>query len=114
MGDVAAPGANPDATKLLLPALNDMFDITATRLNAFNMHPPSVIFLLLFILSGGSAFLAGYGMSAPRRSWLYTTAFALAVTLTVYATLEIEYPTQGLIRLTNTDQVLINLRDSMK
>jgi hypothetical protein len=114
MGDVAAPGANPDATKLLLPALNDMFDITATRLNAFNMHPPSVIFLLLFILSGGSAFLAGYGMSAPRRSWFYTTAFALAVTLTVYATLEIEYPTQGLIRLTNTDQVLINLRDSMK
>jgi hypothetical protein len=32
----------------------------------------------------------------------------------VYATLEIEYPSQGLIRLTNTDQVLINLRDSMK
>ncbi len=91
-----------------------MFDITATRLNAFNMHPPSVIFLLLFILSGGSAFLAGFGMSAPTRSWFYTIAFALAVTLTVYATMEIEYPTQGLIRLTNTDQILINLRDSMK
>jgi hypothetical protein len=114
IADVAAPGANPDATRLVLPALNEMFDITATRLNAFNMHPPSVIFLLLFILSGGSAFLAGYGMSAPTRSWFYTIAFALAVTLTVYATLEIEYPSQGLIRLTNTDQVLINLRNSMK
>lgn len=114
IADVAAPGAKPDATRLLLPALNDMFDITATRLNAFKMHPPSVIFWLLFILSGGSAFLAGYGMSAPTRSWFYTIAFAFAVTLTVYATLEIEYPSQGLIRLTNTDQVLINLRDSMK
>jgi hypothetical protein len=114
IADVAVPGAKPDATRLLLPALNDMFDITATRLNAFNMHPPSVIFWLLFILSGGSAFLAGYGMSAPTRSWFYTIAFALAVTLTVYATLEIEYPSQGLIRLTNTDQVLLNLRDSMK
>jgi hypothetical protein len=114
VADAAAPGTNPDATKLLLPALNDMFDITATRQNAFHMHPPRLIFLLLFILSGGAAFLAGYGMSAPKRSWLYTIAFALTVTLTVYATLEIEYPSQGLIRLTNTDQTLLQVRDSMK
>jgi hypothetical protein len=42
---VASPGANPDAGKLLLPALNAMIDITATRRNAFNMHPPAVFFL---------------------------------------------------------------------
>jgi hypothetical protein len=114
VADVAAPGANPDAAKLLLPALNAMFDITATRENAFNMHPPGVIFLLLFILSGSSAFLAGYGMTASTRSWLYTIAFAFTVTLTIYATLEIEYPSQGLIRLTNTDKILLQLRDSMK
>jgi hypothetical protein len=111
---VAAPGANPDAAKLLLPALNQMIDITATRQNAFNMHPPAIIFLLLFALSGGSAFLAGYGMTTERRSWLYTIAFAFAVTLTIYATLEIEYPSQGLIRLTNTDETLLQVRDSMK
>jgi hypothetical protein len=114
VADVAAPGANADAGKLLLPALNDMFDITATRQNAFNMHPPGLIFLLLFILSGGAAFLAGYGMTAPTRSWLYTVTFAVTVTLTVYATLEIEYPSKGLIRLTNTDQTLLQVRDSMK
>jgi hypothetical protein len=114
IASVAAPGANPDAAKLLLPALNAMFDITATRQNAFNMHPPAVIFLLLFILSGGAAFLAGYGMTAPMRSWLYTIAFAFTVTLTIYATLEIEYPSKGLIRLTNTDEVLLQLRDSIK
>ncbi|HEY6445738.1 MAG TPA: hypothetical protein VIY53_04705 [Acidobacteriaceae bacterium] len=33
-------GANPDAVKLLVPALNDMIDITSTRQNVFNMHPP--------------------------------------------------------------------------
>jgi hypothetical protein len=108
------PGANPDATKLLLPALNTMIDITGTRETSFNLHPPAVIFLLLFILSGGSAFLAGYGMTTTTRSWLYTIAFAFTVTLTVYATLEIEYPRQGLIRLTGTDDTLIHLRDSMK
>jgi len=73
-----------------------MFDIPATRQNAFQMHSPGVIFLLLFILSGGYAFLAGHGMTATTRSWLYTIAFAFAVTLTIYATLEIEYPSQGL------------------
>jgi hypothetical protein len=110
----AAPGANPDATKLLLPALNDMIDITSTRQNAFHMHPPGVIFVLLFILSGGCAFVAGYGMTAPARSWFYSIALAVTVTLTVYATLEIEYPRQGLIRLTQTDDTFLQLRDSMK
>jgi hypothetical protein len=114
VASVAAPGANPDAAKLLLPALNAMFDITATRQNAFNMHPPAVISLLLFVLSGGSAFLAGYGMTASTRSWLYTISFAFTVTLTIYATLEIEYPSKGLIRLTNTDEILLQLRDSIK
>jgi hypothetical protein len=43
------PGANPDATKLLLPAINNMIDITSTRRNAFNMHPPAVVFWPLFV-----------------------------------------------------------------
>jgi hypothetical protein len=109
-----APGANVDATKILLPALNTMIDITATRRNAFNMHPPQVVFLLLFVFSGGAAFLGGYSMAVHGRSWFHMFALALAVTLTIYATLEIEYPRRGLIRLTDTDKTLIDLRNSMK
>lgn len=109
----AASEANPDATKLLLPALNNMIDITYARQNAFNMHPPPAVYLLLFGLSCGCAFMAGYGMSVPGPNWFYSIAFALAVTLTIYSTLEIEYPRQGLIRLTQTDRVLVNLRNSM-
>jgi hypothetical protein len=110
---VAAPGASADAGKLLLPALNAMIDITSTRQNSFNMHPPTVVFLLLFVFSGGAAFLAGYSMTAHGRSWFHMFALALAVMLTIYATLEIEYPRQGLIRFTNADQPLITLRNSM-
>jgi len=33
----AAPGANPDATKLLLPALNDMIDITRLLSSCFSL-----------------------------------------------------------------------------
>jgi hypothetical protein len=109
----ATPGANVDAAKLLLPALNAMIDITETRQAAFNMHPPEIVFLLLFAFSGGSAFLAGYSIHARGRSWFYMVALAIAVTATIYATLEIEYPREGLIRLTGTDKTLINLRNSM-
>ncbi len=109
-----ATGASPDAAKLLLPALNNMIDITATRQNAFNMHPPAIVYLLLFVLSCCCAFIAGYGMSGSTRNWLYIVAFAFVVTLTIYATLEIEYPRRGLIRLTQTDRALVNLRNSMQ
>ncbi len=109
-----AAGASPDATKLLLPALNDMIDITSTRQNAFNMHPPAIVYVLLFVLSCCCAFIAGYGMSSANRNWLYILAFAFVVTLTIYTTMEIEYPRRGMIRLAHTDQTLMHLRDSMK
>jgi hypothetical protein len=110
----STPGGNSDAAKLLLPALNDMIDITSTRQNAFNMHPPAIVFFLLFIFSGVCAFLAGYSMDKDARSRLYMLAFALIVSMTIYAILEIEYPRQGLIRLSGHDKVLLDLRDSMK
>ena len=110
----SSPGANSDATKLLLPAINDMIDITSTRQNAFNMHPPSVVFWLLFAFSGGAALMAGYSMKPGGRDWLYSIALAVAVTLTVYTILDVEYPRRGLIRLSDLDRTLISLRDSMK
>ena len=110
----SSAGANPDATKLLLPAINDMIDITSTRQNVFHLHPPAVVFLLLYAFSGIAAFMAGYGMKAGARDWVHTVVFAAVVTLTVYATQEIEYPRQGLIRLTELDQGMVALRDSMR
>jgi len=110
----SASGANADATKLLLPAINEMIDITSTRQNVFHMHPPAVVFLLLYAFSGIAAFMAGYGMKSGDRDWVYTAVFAVVVTLTVYATLEIEYPRQGLIRLTELDRGMVALRDSMR
>ena len=108
------PGANPDAAKLLLPAINNMIDITSTRRNAFNMHPPPVVFWLLFVFCGGSALMAGYSMKIGPPDWLSSIALALGVTLTVYTILDVEYPRLGVIRLTELDRPMLSLRDSMK
>ena len=57
-----AQGASAAAPMLLLPALNAMIDITTTRTMAGQIHPPMVIFALLFGLALVSALLVGYGM----------------------------------------------------
>ena len=110
----AAPGASPDAAKLLLPAINDMINITARRQNTFRLHPPSIVFLLLYGLSLVCAFMAGSGVSSAGPNWYYAFTLAITVSLTIYVTLEIETPDRGLIRLTQTDQSLVNLRNSIK
>jgi hypothetical protein len=48
-------GAPPSAAMLLLPALNQMIDITTTRTMAAQLHPPMVVFAMLFGLA-----LAGF------------------------------------------------------
>jgi hypothetical protein len=110
----SSPGANVDATKLLLPALNNMIDITATRKNSYNLHPPSIIYLLLFVFGGVCAYMAGYSMEPGKHHWLYTVSLALTVTLTVYTTLEVEYPRLGLIRITTQNEVFTDLINTMK
>jgi hypothetical protein len=102
------------ATMLLLPALNEMIDITTTRLMAARHHPPAVIFAMLGALALASALLAGYRMAeAKDRSWLHLVGFAAVIAITFYVTLDIEYPRLGLIRVDAVDDVLVDLRKSM-
>jgi hypothetical protein len=110
------PASHPDAGRLLLPALNDMFDITTTRSMAIRLHPPLMIFLLLFLLALVCSLLAGYGMAVSKqRSWLHILAFASISVITVFVILEIEYPRMGLLSLEGRyDQVLVDLRNSME
>jgi hypothetical protein len=108
------PGASPDACKLLLPALNNMIDITTTRAMASDLHPPPIIFILLFGFGLVCSLFAGYGMASSRRSWVHILGFAAVTVITVFVILDIEYPRQGLFRADAYDQVLIDLRQSMK
>jgi len=107
--------SHPDAAKLLLPALNQMIDITTTRTMAARIHPPMIIFALLFVLALVCSVLAGFGMAGGKnRSWLHILAFAAVTVISAYVILDIEYPRMGFIRLDAYDQVLIDLRERMK
>ena len=111
----AAQGASPAAPMLLLTALNTMIDITTTRTMAMQMHPPTVIFVMLFGLALASSLLVGYGMAASKqRNWLHTLGLAFAMAAAVYVILDIEYPRAGFIRVDAFDRALVELREGMK
>ena len=102
------------ASVLLIPALNDMIDITTTRTAAARTHAPLLIFLTLGALLLVNSFLVGYGMSdRARRSTLHAAGFAVVMALTTLMILDLEFPRLGWIRLDRYDQVLLDVRASM-
>ena len=101
-------------TSLVMASLNTMIDITTTRKEMALMHPPLVVFGLLFVLALASAFVAGHGMaSAPSAPWLHMLTFAAMISASVYLVLDLEYPRAGFVRIDGFDQTLANLRRSM-
>ena len=106
---------SPPCATLLLAALNEMIDITATRAMAARIHPPWVVFGLLFVLALLASLFAGYGMAGARtRSWVHIVGFAVVMTISVYLIFDLEFPRFGLIRLHPYDDVLVELRRSFE
>jgi hypothetical protein len=98
---------------LLLPALNQMIDITTTRLVTMQIHPPSIVFIMLIVMALLSALLAGYSM-AGSQSRMHMLVFAAILAITVYVILDLEYPRLGFIRIDAADQLLQEVRQGMK
>ena len=114
-GVAAAQSAPTTAAPMLfLPAVNQMIDITRTRLTATRTHPPPIVYAMLAVVALIGGLLAGYHMAGGKaRSWLHTVGFALVLASTVYVILDIEYPRLGLIRVDDADEALIDLRHLM-
>lgn len=100
---------------LVLPALNEMFDLSASRYAAARFHVSLVILWFLIFLSMLASLLAGYAMaSAKRRNWLHMIVFALHIGLTLYIIFDFEYPRHGIIHLDKADRIYLELRESMQ
>src|SRR4051812_32254958 len=102
-------------TSLVLAALNEMIDITTTRTVAAQTHLPGIIFATLCVMVLAGSLFAGYGMAGSKtRSWIHVIGFAILMTVTVYVIFDLEYPRYGFIRVDATDQVLVDVRKSMR
>jgi hypothetical protein len=117
--NAATAATQPDAPSyvamLMLPALNDMIDITTTRAMSARNHPPQIIFILLAALSLVGAMVAGYGMaSSSKRQWTHAIILAFMLSTTFYVILDLEYPRLGLITIDADDKILSDVRKSMQ
>ena len=112
---VRMPESRPGAEVLVMPALNQMFDIATVRVVATQIHPPLIVYEMLIALALASAMLAGYQSAGEKDyDWVHKVGFAGIVAFTVYVILDIEYPRLGWVRLDAIDQVLVNVRAGMK
>jgi hypothetical protein len=113
--EVCRTEAGAPARMLLLPAMNEMFDVATLRTLSARMHPPTIVFVMLGALALAGALLAGYGMAGGRtRSWIHVLGFAATIAVATYVIVDLEYPRVGLIRVDRFDQGLVDLRASMK
>lgn len=104
---VRKPEAPPSAAMLLLPALNEMFDITTSRAQLLGAHNPPIVYVLLWGSALVAGLLAGYSINPQARGKrLHEVGFALVLTLALYVIVDFDYPRLGLIKVNGFDQAI--------
>ncbi|HYN79155.1 MAG TPA: hypothetical protein VES73_15340, partial [Lamprocystis sp. (in: g-proteobacteria)] len=113
--DAAARDGRPQVASLMLPPLNEAFDLTTSRLAATRIHVQPAVLWFLFALAVLAGLLAGHSQAATKRpDWLHMSIFATLISATLYFIMDLEYPRRGLITLESADVFLVDLRASLE
>ncbi len=109
-----ADGWPPTAT-LLLPSLNQMFDIAAARDVAALTHAPGAMLSLLVGAALLGALLAGRAQArAPNAGWVPGVAFAAILAIAAFVLLDMEFPRRGIITIGRAETMLQDLHRSLQ
>lgn len=100
-------------SELMIPALNDMIDITTTRRAAGEATIPDSIMYFLFVLCASSAFLLGYD-NKHRIDWIVVMGLAIMLSATVFTIIDLDRPRSGLISMDKPNAKIIELRAMFK
>lgn len=104
----------PSTRLLVMPALNDMIDVTTTHHAAVLTHNELLVMTTLFVVALVAAGLAGYSITGDCvRQRVHSIAFAFVVAFSIYMIFDIDYPRRGLVRLDHINQLLEQLEQSM-
>lgn len=97
-------------SQMMLPALNEMFDIATTTNTVFNSGvPESIIYLLLFF-SIVISFYIGYSSGHSKKvDSLYLSGFCFLTCVVIFIILDLDRPRRGAINLENEIVLLKDL-----
>lgn len=94
--------SNPAIGNLVLPPLNEMFDLLSTRDNLSERHIPPIVLLLLCGCAALSISTIGYGCGLQRRRGLGTVGtFTVLISVALWITIDFDYPRRGLIKVSS-------------
>ena len=112
--EAANRDGRPQVASLVLPPLNESFDLSTSRLAAGRIHVHTGVVALLVGLAVLAGLLAGYGQATTKRAdLLHMLIFAALLSLTLYFIMDFEYPRLGMITVDTSDQLFAELRASM-
>ena len=95
----------------MIPALNDMIDVTTSRLAGEKAKVPESIIIMLFFLAMIIAFYGGYSEGRKgKMDWVVQIGFCLLVSLVILFTLDLDRPRRGFVNLDVSNQTIIDLR----
>jgi len=100
------------ATRQMIPALNESFDLATSRLSGELARVPTSIVLMLFVLAITAAFYVGYMSAAKGRlDWVPAIGFTFLISVVIYITLDLDRPRRGFIQLDTSERAMLELRD---
>ncbi len=102
---------------LVLPALNEMIDITTVRTVAVRTHPPLLIYFALAVVALICAGLVGYSADTTTQyqlSPVHVVGFAGVIAFILYVILDVEFARFGMVRLDSVNQLLKNLASNIR
>ena len=94
----------------MIPALNDMIDITTTRRSAGESSIPDSIMYFLFAIALCSSFLIGYD-SKGRLDRIMVLGFATIISMAIFMIIDLDRPRSGFIDMARPNQKIIELRN---
>ena len=87
---------------VVLPPVNDVIDMHATRVAAGRKHLPMLVLCLLIACSVLGIAVIGYGCGLSRRRSLpMTVSLAVLIGAALWTTIDLDHPRRGLIKLSD-------------
>ncbi len=105
-------GDYPAASRLMLPAINEMLDAVSTRDGAIRATLPPSIIWTLYILSFCSCFIVGFGMRKKFFNNFIGMIYIFIIALTVHLILDAADPRQGFINTKKANQAIEAIYDT--
>ncbi len=100
-----------DATRLMIPALNEMIDDVTTRDAAKNAKVPEPIIWVMLILSLCSSFIVGYSTKAAHLNYIVGIIYIVMISMSIYLIIDLDRPRRGLITIEDANNKIIELKE---